>query len=131
MSSQEAVKFLELEETGEYVVRPSSRGLQQLTLTMKFFDQVFWHVDVLEEGDKPSGDAKLAPPLNIMGDRYEDLDDIMFNFVNPVRGYIAMVRSSGSSTLSTSAAGSSLLATVCCFLALCFCRSKPIESLFL
>lgn len=75
----EAQKLLMEAEVGEVLLRPSSRGLMNLSLTMKFGEAVYAHMDIKEGGkdDKQSANnLRLGSPLFIGGDQYEDLDEV-------------------------------------------------------
>jgi transcription elongation factor SPT6 len=54
ISSTQAVKMLEKEDSGEFYFRPSSRGPNNLTLTWKFYESNIVHIDI-QEHDKPTG----------------------------------------------------------------------------
>ncbi|KAL0404759.1 UNVERIFIED_CONTAM: Transcription elongation factor SPT6 [Sesamum radiatum] len=48
--ADEAIEFLSDKDPGESVIRPSSRGPSFLTLTLKVYDGVFAHKDIVEGG---------------------------------------------------------------------------------
>jgi transcription elongation factor SPT6 len=49
-----AVTTLTSKEDGEYVFRPSSKGINNITLTWKFFNTCFVNLDIQEQ-EKPAG----------------------------------------------------------------------------
>ena len=48
MSSTLALQSLKKEDNGEFYFRPSSRGVDNLTLTWKFFENNIVHIDIKE-----------------------------------------------------------------------------------
>jgi transcription elongation factor SPT6 len=44
-----AVDYIESQKVGEYIIRPSSRGREYLTITWKFFEGVIVHLCIKEE----------------------------------------------------------------------------------
>ncbi|KAL0359667.1 UNVERIFIED_CONTAM: Transcription elongation factor SPT6 [Sesamum angustifolium] len=50
ITADEAIEFLSDKDPGESVIRPSSRGPSFLTLTLKVYDGVFAHKDIVEGG---------------------------------------------------------------------------------
>ena len=59
---------------GEAIIRPSSKADNHLTITWKFFDDVYIHLDV-EEQDKPNP-VSLGRSFILEGQRFDDLDEI-------------------------------------------------------
>jgi len=70
-----------LQYIGDYVFRPSSRGLDHLTCTWKFYDMVFAHLDIVEEG-KPASNM-LGTRFKIGDEVYESLQEIIDRYVVP------------------------------------------------
>ena len=68
-------------DPGESVIRPSSRGLSILTLTMKVYDGVYANT-LIEEGGKEHGDItsllRIGKTLKIRKDTFEDLDEVIY-----------------------------------------------------
>lgn len=64
---------------GDVIIRPSSQGPSHLSMTLKFFDGVYTHIDILESG-KESRDLtsllRLGKILSIGDETYEDLDEV-------------------------------------------------------
>ena len=87
VSFQGAVKFLQGREIGDVVLRPSSKGVTQLSLTLKFSADVFVHFDIFE-GKKPgvghTANLALGSPLTMENVEYEDLDEVYARHVEPV-----------------------------------------------
>ncbi|CAM0913303.1 unnamed protein product [Alopecurus aequalis] len=87
LTAEEANQFLSDKEPGEKVIRPSSRGPSFLTLTLKFFDGVYVHKEIAETG-KDRKDAtsllRLGKTLTIDGENFEDLDEVVARYVDPL-----------------------------------------------
>ena len=49
MSLSKALKTLEDSKVGDFVIRPSSRGINFLTITWKFNEGIFVHLPLKEE----------------------------------------------------------------------------------
>eukprot|EP01090_Pellita_catalonica_P014727 TRINITY_DN3820_c0_g1_i2.p1 TRINITY_DN3820_c0_g1~~TRINITY_DN3820_c0_g1_i2.p1 ORF type:complete len:591 (+),score=109.45 TRINITY_DN3820_c0_g1_i2:405-2177(+) len=81
---KEAEEALAGIEPGErsVVIRPSSRGLDHLTITWKFYDNVFIHTDVLEIGK--ANDLAVGQSFEVKGTSYEDLDEIIYRYIIPI-----------------------------------------------
>ena len=73
---------LEGKETGDFLFRPSSRGTDHLTCTIKFYDFVYCHLDIIEEG-KPA-DNMLGTRFKIGDEAYESLQEIVERYIVPV-----------------------------------------------
>lgn len=71
-------------DIGEVIIRPSSKGVRNLSCTMKMYDDIYKHIDI-REGNKGSGVSNLGlgSPLIIDGEEYEDLDEVMARHVEP------------------------------------------------
>ena len=83
----EAENELDNAESGELLFRPSSKGLDHITLTFKFHDE-YAHIDVVEKdkpGDNPLG---LGRQLWIGDKMYEDLNHIIAHYVEPITVYM-------------------------------------------
>ena len=87
VSFQGATMFLKGREIGDVVLRPSSKGVMQLSLTLKFSTEVFVHYDIYE-GKKPgvghTANLALGSPLTMGGVEYEDLDEVYARHVEPI-----------------------------------------------
>jgi transcription elongation factor SPT6 len=74
-----AIKLLASRDVGDVLLRPSSRGLMNLSLTLKVYDGVYTHVDIKEGGKDLKNSAnnlRLGSPLFIGEEQYEDLDEV-------------------------------------------------------
>lgn len=72
---------LSSKEIGEFVFRPSSRGQDHLTCTWKFYDYIYAHLDIIEEG-KPSPNM-LGIRFRIGTDLYDSLQDVADRYITP------------------------------------------------
>ena len=82
---QESINMLKEMEIGDSVIRPSSKGIDHLTLTWKVFKDIYQHVDIVEE--KKVNQFSLGKRLIIDGEEYEDLDEILARYVHPIGTY--------------------------------------------
>ncbi|KAF8715916.1 hypothetical protein HU200_026878 [Digitaria exilis] len=91
LTAEEAMQFLSDKEPGEKVIRPSSRGPSFLTLTLKIFDDVFAHKEITE-GGKDHKDItsllRLGKTLTIDNETFEDLDEVIDRYVDPLVGHL-------------------------------------------
>lgn len=87
LTADDAMEFLSDKDPGESIIRPSSRGPLFLTLTLKVYDGVYAHKDIVE-GDKEHKDMtsllRLGKTLKIGEDTFEDLDEVMDRYVDPL-----------------------------------------------
>jgi len=78
-SAREAEAYLAPLQRGDLVIRPSSRGMDHLVVTWKVADQIYQHIDVLEQ-DKPN-DYAVGRSLLVGPYRYSDLDELIIMHV--------------------------------------------------
>jgi transcription elongation factor SPT6 len=88
---QQAVGYLRDVQIGEAVIRPSSKGNDHLTVTWKIDENLYQHIDVLEE--KKMNAFSVGKKLIIDGEEFEDLDEILACYVNPMANYVREIRS--------------------------------------
>jgi transcription elongation factor SPT6 len=82
----QAKEFLADKAVGEYIFHPSSRGLCYLTLSLKFFDALYVHKDILE-GEKShdmNSLAELGRTLKIGEEIFENIDKVIELYVDPL-----------------------------------------------
>ncbi|EDV22209.1 uncharacterized protein TRIADDRAFT_59208 [Trichoplax adhaerens] len=82
ISYKDAVEKLSHLDNGDAVFRPSRKGSDHLTLTWKVLDDIYQHVDIREEGKVNS--FSLGHSLRIGNEEYEDLDEILARYVQPM-----------------------------------------------
>ena len=68
-------------DIGECIFRPSSRGQDHLTCTWKFYDFIYTHLDIIEEG-KPALNM-LGTKFRISTEVFESLQEIIDRYVTP------------------------------------------------
>jgi transcription elongation factor SPT6 len=68
-------------DIGECLFRPSSRGQDHLTCTWKFYDFIYSHLDIIEEG-KPALNM-LGTKFRISTEVFESLQEIIDRYVCP------------------------------------------------
>ena len=76
-----ALQFLKKEDNGEFYFRPSSQGIDHLTLTWKFYENNIVHIDIKED-QKPIG-ANIGSRLTISDETYENLQEIVERYIIP------------------------------------------------
>nr|GEU97117.1 transcription elongation factor SPT6 homolog [Tanacetum cinerariifolium] len=86
ITADEAMEMLSDKEPGESIIRPSSRGTSYLTLTLKIYKDVYAHKDIIEDGKENKGPGMLClgKTLKIGEDVFEDLDEVMDRYVDPL-----------------------------------------------
>ncbi|CAL1390765.1 unnamed protein product [Linum trigynum] len=87
ITADEAVEFLSNKEPGESIVRPSSRGPSFLALTLKVYNGVYAHKDIVEGGKEVKDITSLlriGKTLKIGEDMFEDLDEVIDRYVDPL-----------------------------------------------
>jgi transcription elongation factor SPT6 len=87
ITADEAMEFLSDKEPGESIVRPSSRGPSYLTLTLKIYEGVYAHKDIVEGGKEHkdiTSMLRIGKTLKIGDDTFEDLDEVMDRYVDPL-----------------------------------------------
>lgn len=85
ISFKEAEEIMNQMDQGEVIVRPSSKGADHLTVTWKVTDGVYQHIDVREEGKENA--FSLGQSLWIGNEEFEDLDEIIARYVNPMAAH--------------------------------------------
>ncbi len=83
---QQAINHLKEMEIGECIIRPSSKGIDHLTITWKVYNNCYQHVDVLEE--KKINSFSVGKRLIIDGEDFEDLDEIIARYINPMTNFV-------------------------------------------
>jgi transcription elongation factor SPT6 len=78
---QLAIEHLRNREIGSFIFRPSSQGINNITLTWKFCNHVYSHIDILEE-DKIPG-SSIGSKLRIGNETYSSLQEIAERYVKP------------------------------------------------
>ncbi|XP_008558566.1 transcription elongation factor SPT6 [Microplitis demolitor] len=89
ISFAEAEKMMKTMKQGEVIIRPSSKGTDHLSVTWKITDDIYQHIDVLEENK--SNIYTLGRSLFIGTENFEDLDEIIARHINVMAGYVAEI----------------------------------------
>jgi len=89
ISRDEAEQELANRHVGDYVVRPSSRGVMHLSVTWKVAEEppLYQHLGVDEMG-KQKGDPKLGKPLRVRDLEFEDLDELLARYVSAIAEFL-------------------------------------------
>ncbi|CAJ0958201.1 unnamed protein product [Ranitomeya imitator] len=82
---KQAEKMMETMDQGDVIIRPSSKGENHLTVTWKVCEGIYQHVDVREEGKENA--FSLGSTLWINTEEFEDLDEIIARFVQPMASF--------------------------------------------
>lgn len=93
-----AEKYISEKEVGEAVIRPSSKGIHNLTLTWKCCDVangglMFQHVDVMESGKHAGLELTIGSKLRIKvnretTDEFVNLDDLLATYIQPMSEFV-------------------------------------------
>lgn len=85
ISYKEAEKLLSTMDQGDVIIRPSSKGVDHLTVTWKVYEGILQHIDVKEQGKENA--FSLGSSLVINTEEFEDLDEIIARHVQPMASY--------------------------------------------
>ncbi|XP_073017502.1 transcription elongation factor SPT6 homolog isoform X1 [Primulina eburnea] len=91
ITADEAVEFLSNKDPGESVIRPNVRGPSHLTLTLKICNGVYANKDIVEGGKEHKDITSLlriGKTLKIGEDTFEDLDEVMDRYVDPLVAHL-------------------------------------------
>uniref|UniRef100_A0A7N0ZV00 Transcription elongation factor spt6 n=1 Tax=Kalanchoe fedtschenkoi TaxID=63787 RepID=A0A7N0ZV00_KALFE len=91
ITADEAMQLLANKDPGESIIRPSSRGPSYLTLTLKVYDGVYAHKDIVEGGKEHRDITSLlgiGKTLKIGEDTFEDLDELWDRYVDPLVSHL-------------------------------------------
>ncbi|KAJ6249222.1 transcription elongation factor spt6 [Anaeramoeba flamelloides] len=86
VSYEQTIEELNKREQGEFLFRPSSKGVDHLTLSWKFADGIILHYDILEK-EKPNN-FTIGRKLTLNNINYEDLDEINAGFIEPMSIFV-------------------------------------------
>ncbi|KAJ3758446.1 transcription elongation factor SPT6 [Lentinula raphanica] len=81
-NTSQAEQYLETQQRGDVVIRPSSKGIDHLAVTWKVDDNLYQHIDITEKGYDPTGqntDTQFVVDTNHI---YIDLDELIVRHVN-------------------------------------------------
>ncbi|KZT70155.1 transcription elongation factor Spt6 [Daedalea quercina L-15889] len=80
-NAQQAEQYLEQQQRGDVVIRPSSKGIDHLAVTWKVDDKLFQHIDVVEPNADPTGQTVGTKLIVDADHQYSDLDEMIVNHV--------------------------------------------------
>lgn len=81
ISLYSAQQYLNNRQTGEFIIRPSSKGQDVLNVTWKFWEGVIMHLEV-KEGFK-TNEQSISNQLYISKEEFQSLDEIVENYLTP------------------------------------------------
>jgi len=82
---KEAEKLMAQMDQGDVIIRPSSKGKDNLSCSWKVTDNIYQHIDIREE-DKENA-FSLGKKLIINHEEFEDLDEIIARHINPMASH--------------------------------------------
>ncbi|KAG0252718.1 Transcription elongation factor spt6 [Mortierella polycephala] len=82
MNAEQAIQYLSDKNRGELVIRPSTRGVNHLSVTVKLADDLYKHFDILEQDKKD--DVSLGKILKIDNIQYSDLDELLVSHIETI-----------------------------------------------
>ncbi|KAI0093685.1 transcription elongation factor Spt6 [Irpex rosettiformis] len=78
---QQAEAYLEKQQRGDVVIRPSSKGANHLAVTWKVEDGLYQHIDVVDADADPTGQSVGTRLIVDSTHQYSDLDELIVNHV--------------------------------------------------
>jgi transcription elongation factor SPT6 len=79
--SSQAEAYLEKQQRGDVVIRPSSKGANHLAVTWKVEDGLYQHIDVVDADADPTGQTVGGRLVVDATHQYSDLDELIVNHV--------------------------------------------------
>ncbi|KAG5652250.1 hypothetical protein H0H81_005645 [Sphagnurus paluster] len=79
-NTAQAETYLEKQQRGDVVIRPSSKGINHLAVTWKVDDKLYQHIDVTEPNADPSGQT-TGHLIVDSTHSYADLDELIVNHI--------------------------------------------------
>ncbi|KAJ7235446.1 transcription elongation factor SPT6 [Mycena haematopus] len=80
-NTSQAEAYLDKQQRGDVVIRPSSKGSDHLAVTWKVDDQLYQHIDVTELNADPTGQTVGGTLIVDSTHSYADLDELIVNHV--------------------------------------------------
>ncbi|SJL00593.1 uncharacterized protein ARMOST_03906 [Armillaria ostoyae] len=80
-NTAQAENYLDKQQRGDVVIRPSSKGANHLAVTWKVDDKLYQHIDVTEPNADPTGQTVGSQLIVDASHRYADLDELIVNHV--------------------------------------------------
>lgn len=88
--SRQSEDYLASKDNGEFVIRPSNKGNDHLTITWKVDNHLFQHIDVAEH-DKPN-EYSLGKTLQVGEFKYHDLDELIVSHINELHSKVESMK---------------------------------------
>lgn len=88
--SRQAEDYLASRDNGEFVIRPSNKGNDHLTITWKVDNHLFQHIDISEH-DKPN-EYSLGRILQVGEFKYHDLDELIVSHINELHSKVEAMK---------------------------------------
>ncbi|KAJ6630875.1 transcription elongation factor SPT6 [Mycena sp. CBHHK59/15] len=80
-NTAQAEAYLDQQQRGDVVIRPSSKGTDHLAVTWKVDEQLYQHIDVTEPNADPTGQAVGGQLIVDATHTYADLDELIVNHI--------------------------------------------------
>ena len=90
VSYEGAIDFLSGREVGDFIIRPSSKGKNNLTITWKFYDFTYVHLDI-DECLKGPNDL-IGRKLKLKDITYDNLDEIIACYIQPCNMLVRQIK---------------------------------------
>lgn len=87
---KQAEEYLAPRDNGEFVIRPSSKGNDHLTVSWKVDLQLIQHLDVVEH-EKPN-EYSIGKILSVGEFRYHDLDELIVSHINELHAKVSSMK---------------------------------------
>ncbi|KAJ4498038.1 SH2 domain-containing protein [Lentinula lateritia] len=81
-NTSQAEQYLDGQQRGDVVIRPSSKGIDHLAVTWKVDDKLYQHIDITEKGYDPTGQSVDTQFVVDASHTYIDLDELIVRHVN-------------------------------------------------
>lgn len=85
-----AQEYLADREIGDFVIRPSSKGIDHLNITWKLANDKIVHLDIKEGKKGPN--EQISKHMTLDKDIYESLDEIIERYIKPCNLIVAQIR---------------------------------------
>ncbi|KAF9013878.1 SH2 domain-containing protein [Cyathus striatus] len=83
-NASQAEAYLEKQQRGDVVIRPSSKGSDHIAITWKVDDKLYQHIDVTELNADPTGQTVGTQLIVDSNHNYADLDELIVNHVQAI-----------------------------------------------
>lgn len=80
-NTAQAEAYLEKQQRGDVVIRPSSKGIDHLAVTWKVDDKLYQHIDATELNADPTGQTVAGQLVVDSNHTYADLDELIVNHI--------------------------------------------------